>query len=226
MTLPFSQADFFSVFARYNEIVWPAQALLYELAIIAAALGLRRSVGATRGTYALLAVLWLWMGVVYHASFFADINPAALVFAVIFVAQSAVFVALAVRPKTVAIVPRRDPAGWGGGVLVVFGLLIYPMLSIAAGHHYPAQPTFGLPCPTTIFTLGVLLWARGTISPAVFLIPVLWAANGTVAAIQLGVSEDLSLAFSLMVVAFVWVAGTSAAHGAALKSRLGFVRWS
>jgi hypothetical protein len=226
MMLPFSRAEFFTVFARYNESVWPAQAVLYALAIIVVVLALRRSVAASRGTPAVLAVLWLWMGIVYHAGFFADINPVALVFAVIFIVQSVLFAVLAVRPKAGAFQPRRDLAGWAGGVLVVLGLLIYPILSVAAGHHYPAQPTFGLPCPTTIFTLGMLLWAIDTIPWPVLIIPVLWAAIGTVAAIQLGVSEDLSLAFSVTVVAVVLITGIAAAHGAALKSRLSFVRWS
>jgi len=226
MTLPFSRAEFFSVFARYNEIVWPAQAGLYVLAIAAVFLALRRSVGASRGTYVLLAVLWLWMGIVYHAVFFTGINPAAMGFAVIFVAQSVFFAVLAMRETTIAFAPRKDLAGLAGGLLIGLGLVIYPMLSLAAGHRYPAQPTFGLPCPTTIFTLGLLLWARDRIPSAAFIIPLLWAAIGTFAAIQLGVTEDLSLAFSALVVALVWVAESLRLHGSTLKARLGLVRWS
>jgi hypothetical protein len=226
MTLPFSRAEFFSVFAGYNESVWPAQVVLYALAIVAVVLTLRRSANAGRVTHAVLAVLWLWMGLVYHAVFFADINPAALFFALFFVVQSVAFAVLAARPKAAVFVPRRDLDGWAGGGLVALGLLIYPILSIAAGHQYPAQPTFGLPCPTTIFTLGILLWARGTVPRVVFVIPILWAAIGTVGAIQLGVIEDLSLTFSLAVIALVLVAPTAAFHTATLRSRLGSVRWS
>jgi hypothetical protein len=226
MTLPFSRAEFFSVFAGYNESVWPAQTGLYVLAIIGIVLAQRRSIAASRGTYAVLAVLWLWMGLVYHAGFFAAINPAALGFALIFVVQSVLFAVLAVRQTTVAFAPRKDLAGLAGGLLIVLGLVIYPVLSLAAGHRYPAQPTFGLPCPTTIFTLGLLLWARDRIPSAAFIIPLLWAAIGTFGAIQLGVIEDLSLAFSAIVVAWVWVAEILRVHGSTLKTRLGLVRWS
>jgi hypothetical protein len=226
MILPFSRAEFFSVFARYNETVWPAQAGLYALAIVAVFLALRRSVAASRGTHVVLAVLWLWMGVVYHAGFFAAINPAALGFALIFVVQSVLFAVLAIRQTTVAYAPRKNLAGLAGGLLIVLGLVVYPMLSLAAGHRYPAQPTFGLPCPTTIFTLGLLLWARDRIPSAAFIIPVLWAGIGTFGAVQLGVSEDLSLAFSVTVVACVWAAETLRVHASALKVRLGHVRWS
>ena len=226
MALPFSPAEFFSVFARYNETVWPAQVGLYVLAIAAVFLALRRSVKASRGTFVLLAVLWLWMGVVYHARFFAAINPAAYGFALIFVAQSVLFAVLAMRRTMVAFAPRKDLAGLAGGILIGLGLVIYPMMSLAAGHHYPAQPTFGLPCPTTVFTLGLLLWARERITPAAFIIPLLWAAIGTSGAIQLGVIEDLSLAFSAIVVALVWVAESLRVDGSTLKTRLGLVRWS
>lgn len=224
--MPFSRTEFFTVFASYNERVWPAQLVLYALAIVALVLTLRRPANAGRMTYAVLAVLWLWMGLVYHALFFADINPAAVLFAVFFVVQSAVFAVLAARSRAAHFGPRKDVEGWAGGALVALGLLIYPILSIAAGHRYPAQPTFGLPCPTTIFTLGILLWARGTVPRVVFVIPVLWAAIGTVAAIQLGVIEDLSLTVSLAVVALVLAAPTAAFHTATLRRRLGSVRWS
>ena len=226
MSLPFSRAEFFTVFADYNETVWPAQAILYALAIAAVVLALRRSVAASRGTHGVLAVLWLWMGVVYHAGFFAGINSAAFGFALLFVAQSVLFAVLTMRRTTVAFAPRKDLAGLAGGLLIVLGLVVYPVLSLTAGHRYPAQPTFGLPCPTTIFTLGLLLWARDRIPPAAFIVPLLWAAIGTFGAIQLGVIEDLSLAFSAIVVGFGWIADRLRVDGSTLKARLGLVRWS
>ena len=226
MILPFSRAEFFSVFADYNESVWPAQAVLYVLAIAAVVLTLRRSIAASRAAYAVLGVLWLWMGLVYQAGFFAAINPAALGFALIFVVQSVLFAVLAMRQNRAAFSPRTDLAGLAGGLLIGLGLVIYPTLSLAAGHRYPAQPTFGLPCPTTIFTLGILLWTRDRIPSAAFIIPLLWAAIGTFGAIQLGVMEDLSLAFSAIVVASVSVAESLRVHGSTLKTRLGLVRWS
>ena len=38
MKLPFDSDQFFAVFARYNDAVWPAQAVLTGLAIVAALL--------------------------------------------------------------------------------------------------------------------------------------------------------------------------------------------
>ena len=69
----------------------------------------------------------------------------------------------------------------------------YPALGDALGHRYPAAPTFGLPCPTTIFTIGLLLWAAHRMPRAVLVIPIVWAVFGFQAAVFLGVREDLGL---------------------------------
>jgi hypothetical protein len=55
------------------------------------------------------------------------------------------------------------------------------------------MPTFGLPCPTTIFTLGILMFAKRPFPRSVFIAPVLWCAIGSFAAIQLGVFQDYGL---------------------------------
>ena len=82
-------------------------------------------------------------------------------------------------------------------MLVVVGLIVYPILSVLAGHHYPALPTFGLPCPTTIYTLGLLLWFE-RLPRSAAVIPAFWAVIGTFAALQLGVPEDFLLIASLL----------------------------
>jgi hypothetical protein len=190
--MPFSRAEFFWIFARYNDAVWPAQIVLNALAVSAAFLAFRRSVAASRAANMILAALWLWMAVAYHAAFFVVINPLAIGFAVVFGIQSLLFISLAFEPEPIYR-PKRDFAGLAGALLIVFSLAIYPALSVAAGHAFPAQPTFGLPCPTTIFTLGMLLWAAGIAPKRLFIIPVLWTAIATVGAVQLGVIEDVSL---------------------------------
>ena len=45
------------------------------------------------------------------------------------------------------------------GVLLVIYAFAYPLLTIASGHRYPATPTFAVPCPTTILTIGLFLTA-------------------------------------------------------------------
>lgn len=205
MTIPFSREQFFDVMARYNESVWPAQAILYVLALAAIVLALRRSRNASRAVHLLLAILWLWTAVVYDLGFFLTINPLALVFAGMFLLQALFFISSGIRRGAPVYSPRSDFRGWSGGVLILFALVLYPVSSALEGHHYPHQPTLGLPCPTTIFTLGMLIWAQSTMPRIAFIIPLAWAGIGTMAALQLGVAEDLSLAGTLIVLALTAV---------------------
>ena len=186
-TLVFSLT--FGVFASYNEAVWPAQYALAALAV-GCMIAVRR--GSYRVAFLVLGLLWLWIGLAYHWAFFAAVNPAAGLFAALSVAGSAVFFAQAVsRRPTQSSVPRSAAAL--GYALMIVGLAIYPAAALLAGQRYPAFPTFGLPCPTTVFTLGVLLATMPFASGWVFVVPLAWAGIGTVAAMKLGVVEDFVL---------------------------------
>lgn len=198
MLLPFTADEFFDVFRRYNEAVWPAPWLLNALALVAVVFAVRGAPRGRRTTGGILALLWLWAGMVYHAAFFVAINAAALLFAVLFVVEAGLL-ASATFGRALTFHARPDLRGVVGGALVAYALVGYPLLGAALGHRYPEAPTFGLPCPTTIYTFGVLLWAARPVPRALVVVPVLWAAIGTVAAVQLGVREDYGLAVAAAV---------------------------
>ena len=202
MRLPFSAEQFFGVFQRYNDAVWPLQVVLYVLALIAVALALRRDARTRedRAIAGVLAFLWLWMGVVYHLVFFRRINPVAAFFGLAFVAQGGLLLRYGVHRRRLRFGMTLDVRGRAGAVLVVYALVVYPLLGVVAGHAYPATPTFGLPCPTTIFTLGLLLWSAPPAPWTVLAIPLGWAVLATSAATQLGVREDYGLAVAGLVV--------------------------
>lgn len=204
MDLPFSQAQFFAVFTRYNEAVAPAQILLLTLGIGAVALALRPTRWSDRLIGAVLAGLWLWMGVVYHWWFFRPINPVATVFGAAFVVEGGLLLWYAVVRRRVAF---RAPKSLRGGValgLLLYAFAAYPALGWVLGHRYPAAPTFGLPCPTTIATLGLMLWTSGRPPLAIMMIPWAWGLVGTVAAFQLGMREDLALLPALAISVWGW----------------------
>ena len=77
--------------------------------------------------------------------------------------------------------------------LLVFALLIYPIWGTLAGHAYPALPSFGLPCPTTIFTIGVLALASSPSLRAILTVPILWSLVGSQAVFVVDVKPDLGL---------------------------------
>ena len=193
MTPPFTAEQFFGVFARYNDKVWPAQIALNAVALVCIGLAFRGGTSAGRWVSALLALLWFWVAVAYHFAFFSGINPAAWLFGGITLAGALVFLWLGTLKGALRFAPAGGWRGAMGGLLLAYALVFYPVLGYLVGHRYPAAPTFGVPCPTTIFTLGLLLFASHPVPRLVFLVPVLWAAVGSFAAFSLGVVEDLGL---------------------------------
>ena len=191
--IPFTKADFLRVFEQYNDAVWPWHVLIYLLGLIAFALAFTRRTIASKLISLILALLWLWMGVVYHLLFFTTINKAARLFGALFVIQSLVFICAGVFSSRLSFKLIFDVHGFIGGALITYALVVYPIIGIVLGHHYPAAPTFGVPCPTTIFTFGLLISAGNNIRFYMVVIPMLWSLVGLWAAISLGMYEDLGL---------------------------------
>lgn len=193
MNLPFTTAQFFDVFEKYNTQVWPMQVVLYALALLVVLFAWRHRQASARSVMAILAGLWLWMGIVYHFMFFAAINPAANVFGTIFVIQGFILLYAGIIQPKLSFRIRMTLTGGTGLVFIAYALLIYPLIGMVFGHMFPRAPIFGLPCPTTIFTFGVLLFANERVPWYLFVIPLLWSLVGFSAAWTLGVIQDYGL---------------------------------
>lgn len=152
----------------------------------------------------LLGSLWLWNAVAYHALLFARINPAAWVFSALFAVQAALFLRSSRQRRPIYL--SSSGARQGLGLALAAYSLMYPFLTMALGHDYPATPTFGLPCPTTILTVGVLLTVRDRIPSSLSAVPILWGFIGGSAAALLNVQTDYVLlaAGLLLVTAVAW----------------------
>lgn len=190
MTLPFTEGQFLRVFERYNAATWPAAIILPLLGVICVALLFSQGTSSRRAVLLILGALWTWTAVAYHLRFFQSINPAAPWLAVMTLVQAVMFFFAMfgdVRPA------GRDVGSIVGGVLMATALVVYPLVGYLAGHRYPAMPTFGLPCPTTIFTIGVLAWMHDELSWKYAVIPLFWALVGSLAALELGMVEDMLL---------------------------------
>lgn len=193
MNLPFSVEQFLGVFASYNLDLWPMQVIVYFMGAAAVYLAIAKKPYSSRVTYLILAFFWLWNGIVYHISYFSAINKAAYVFGLLFVIQGIIFIMLGrAKMKTVYRV-SFDLSSIAGGVFIIYAMLIYPAVGYLAGHGYPHSPPFGLaPCPTTIFTFGLLLWVD-RLPGRILGIPLLWSLIGFSAALKLGIVEDTGL---------------------------------
>lgn len=206
MQPPFTSEQFFELFRLYNRTVWPMQLVLITVAFVTGALSIA-SPRFSRFIVVGLAALWVWMALAYHVSFLAALTPAAYLFAALSLTEAGLLVWHGLRTQRLRFaVPRERSAMIVGAVLLVFALLGYPALAYAVGQQYPAVPTFGLPCPTTIFTFGLLTWCARPVPRSVLWIPTAWALIGTVAAIRLGAQEDFTLlpAAALALAVILW----------------------
>ncbi|MGF1610100.1 MAG: DUF6064 family protein [Kiloniellales bacterium] len=192
--LPFTAEVFFANFESYNRAIWPAQLVAYGLALLIILLAARPLRGSGRLIGALLAAAWAWNGVVYHLLHSATINFLAPVFGAFFIIQALLLLWTATIRGKVSFRWRADPCGLAGLGLIAFALLLYPLLGWLAGHGWPQAALFGVaPCPTTVFTLGLLLAIEGRTPLHLVAIPVIWSLIGGSAAWLLGVPEDLVL---------------------------------
>jgi hypothetical protein len=193
MQLPFTVEQFFAVFERYNSTVWPAQLALLVAALAAVVQVARPRLRSGRLVSLILSALWAWVGVVYHASFFLHINRLAYAFAALSLLGSFAFLWFGVVRRRVRFEPLRGWRAWAGWSMVIYALLVYPAWLRLSGHAYFASPTFGVPCPTTIFTLGLLALAAPPTPRALFVVPLLWSLVGGQAAFLLSVPQDVGL---------------------------------
>jgi hypothetical protein len=214
MRTPFTAEQFFDVFRHYNVSVWPMQSVLLAVAVALVALALA-SPRSSRLVVVGLAALWVWMALAYHLAFFAGLTPAAYVFAAAFLIEAALLVRHGLRTRRLHFAAFREPSMTiVGSVLIAFALVGYPTLAYALGQRYPAIPTFGLPCPTVIFTFGLLTWCVRPVPWSVLLIPTAWALLGTTAALSFGARQDFGLlAAAIIALGFMlWRRGRRTPH--------------
>lgn len=192
--MPFTVEEFLNVFEKYNLSVWPMQLFLNLLAIVAFWFLVFGRRNKSYVINSVLVFLWLWIGLVYHLLFFSAINKAAYIFGSLFIVQSFLFVFYGlIGSKIIKYQFRFDVHGVLGLLFILYALIVYPILANYFGHEYPKMPTFGLPCPTVIFTFGLLLFVVNSIPRIVILIPFLWSLIGFFAAVNLTIKEDFGL---------------------------------
>jgi hypothetical protein len=191
MQLPFTEDQFFDLFAAYHSMLWPALVALWLASAVASALLLSSRRPQHRWISALLAAHWAWSGLAYHAAFFTQINRAAWLFAALFVVQASLFLWWGVVKGRLSFAPW--PNGWAviAWVLIVYSL-VYPGINMVQHLSVSRIPTFGVPCPTTIFTAGLLMLATPR-SWQLSIVPVIWSVIGGSAALLLGVRADYAL---------------------------------
>lgn len=192
--LPFTTEQFLGVFHDYNMAIWPTQIIAYILGAMILVLSVRKTFIGNKIINASLGIFWIWMGIVYHLMFFSTINKLAYIFGGFFIVQGGLFLFLGFTTQKLQYQFRSNNFGITGLFIIIYAMLIYPMLGSFWGHAYPYAPMFGVaPCPTTIFTFGILLWTKDKIPGWLLIIPSVWSVIGLTAAVKLGMVEDFGL---------------------------------
>jgi hypothetical protein len=188
--LPFTPDQFFDIFAEYNRTFWPVVVAMWLSSVGVLVAAWRNRVCQSRLLTYFLGALWAWNAVAYHAFLFTRINPAAWLFGALFALQAVLLFSVGTRERLEYFSPTGLMRGIGFG-LVLYSVA-YPFLS-AFSHKYPTTPTFGVPCPTAILTIGALLTVRGRVPLTLAIIPALWGLIGGSAAVLLAVPTDYVL---------------------------------
>lgn len=205
MQFPFTTKEFLDVFKTYNVSIAPLQIIFYLMGFTIVFLLFKKTENSDKVINSLLTFFWLWIGIVYHVIYFSAINTAAYFFGALFILQAIIFFIYGNISNKLLFRYNKSVYNYIGITFILYALIIYPVLGHILGHQYPYSPTFGLPCPTTIFTFGVLLFIDNKISIAVLIIPLLWSIIGFGAALNLSIYEDFGLllagliSFSLLV---------------------------
>ncbi len=197
--MPFTLDQFLEVFSQYNNAVFPVQIILFLLAVSCVYLAFKDYNFKNKFIGLILSCLWLWTGLVYHLLFFLIINKGAFLFGLLFIFQAVLFFKFSLINNSLSIKIQKNVFSYLGLTLIVFSLIIYPLLNIVFGHIYPASPTFGLPCPTTIFTFGILLCTDKPFPKYLLVIPVVWSLIGFTASFTFGIYEDIGLLISAII---------------------------
>ena len=190
MQLPFTEQQFLDVFGAYNARVWPVVLGLWVATLWYSVRFVRGQAGSV-ALSALGAIHWAWSGLVYHALFFTRINPAAWLFTALFVLQAVAFVWLGIVRRSLTFHWSRTPRHAAAIALVAYSLAD-PFLVLLSGHEAPRAPLFAVPCPTTLFTAGLVLTGSRP-ELLVLIVPTLWAMVGGTGALTLGVPPDFML---------------------------------
>ena len=181
-----------SVFGAYNPAIWPMQVFAYLAGLVALYSATKQTRFSNNIACGILTFFWMWTGAVFCVFFWAPTYPAAYAFGILFIAQSFVFLLNASKP-TLSFKSQRNSFTLIGWLFIAYAMVGYPLAGHLLGHIYPRSLPFGLvPCPTAVFTLGLLMLTDKNVPRYVLVIPAIWSICAIVPVVS-GIYEDAGL---------------------------------
>lgn len=201
METPFTTEQFFEIFEKYNSAVFPFQLVILALGLATVLLipGWKNFKNSLIGGF--LGFLWVWIGIFYHIAFFTAINKAAYAFGGLFIIQG-IFFLIELFRKKLEFSFTGQLREYIGLFFILFGLIVYPVISYLLEASFVRTISLGLPCPTTIFTFGFLMLTSDKLSKYLLIIPTIWAIIGIAAAINFDLYQDYFMILSAIIADF------------------------
>jgi len=179
--------------ARFNTGWWPMHLVMYALAFASIYFAIRKTRWSAKVVTGILVFFWIWVGTVFNLLCFSRLYPMAYIFVVLYYLEGIILTWVGFVGKKLSYSVKADLFGVTGAIMIIYALIGYPLIGYVTGRGPDHLLYTGMmPCPTAIFTLGLLLWAEKPIPKIVFVIPVVYALTGFVPVI-LGIVEDIGL---------------------------------
>ena len=192
MNLSVDLEQLMSVFATYNHAIWPMQVFAYLAGLVSIYSACKQTSFSNNIASGILSFFWLWTGVVFCVVYWAPNYPPAYTFGVLFIAQGLVFLLNAFKP-TLSFRAQRNQFTLIGALFIAYAMIGYPLVGYFLGHVYPRSVPFGLvPCPTSVFTIGLFMLTDRKIPRYVLIIPAIWSICAVVPVVS-GIYEDAGL---------------------------------
>jgi hypothetical protein len=183
--------EFFALLENYNQAIWPMPLVAYGLAVLALIFIMRSGKLGNRMVSGVLAFFWLWTGLIFQVFFLAPIEKTSYASGAFLVLQGILLIWYGVFKHELTFKWRLNSYGIIGGLIILYSLIAYPVFGTLAGHQFPRVPVFGLmPCPTAMFTAGILLLAEPGFPRSLLLIPFVTAMMGMIGALMFRLPED------------------------------------
>lgn len=199
----FTIEDFMLVLERYNLAVWPMQIFAYILVILALFFTFKSTKYSQKIVLGILSFLWLFNGIVFSLLYWAPSHLFGYIFGVCCILQGLLFLYGLKKSDITISFSGVTYYSIIGIIFVVYAIVGYQVFGYFLGHIYPKFFPVGLvPCPTTIFTLGVFLIISKRIPKKYYVIPLIIALGGFLAVYK-GIYEDIGLIIAGLLGAFL-----------------------
>ena len=176
MTIFLPLEKFLSAFEVYKIAFLPIQILVYKITILAVVVLVPGIKLYSRIVSAILAFLWLHVGIFYHLIQFRSVHPATWIPGISFIFQGALLFLVGTIYANLDFQFTMKPLPVVGVLFILYDIIIYPLLSIPLDYTCSALPLFGTPpCPVTIFTFGIFLFTQKHFPTYLLIIPLLLA---------------------------------------------------